>query len=302
MPSIARRVCSHDGALISYTAQRSADAPSSSNPPTVFVNGLSNDCFQLKACASERAKRVWTIEFDYRGHGESDDPKDLSTVTASSFAHDAWAVVDDFFDTLGHVATRTAVDVVAYSYGVRVAMEMIRLRPTRVRLVVAVLGSPERILDGLLGRRGALVVGRAAGAVGTQTVTRIIFFALRFAATFPYVTWSLLRVLGYLNSSYGAFKHFFVHLRRLHAETWTRVVMDAYDSGAMDLWRKKNRAWRIGCVCGDRDFAAPQRVMRSWEQDVDYYWMLKGVGHDGLCSHGDEILTLIRECFDRADE
>jgi hypothetical protein len=52
---------------------------------------------------------------------------------------------------------------------------------------------------------------------------------------------------------------------------------------------------------GDCDFAAPRRVVRSWERYCDFFVILPGVAHDGLRSHGDEIAALVRDIFERAD-
>ena len=290
-----------DGARIAYVARRARGGDASTAPVALFVNGLSNHCFQLSALASDRAARgAWALEYDFRGHGSSENPKIPSRTSAASFARDAWAVVDDFGSASGTRAGR--IDIVAYSFGVRVAMEMVRQRRDGVRLIVAVLGSPERILDGLLGRRGADAAVTCASAAGERATTALVRAALTLAATVPRCMWALARVLGFLGSSYRAFEPFFGHLRRLDAETWVRCVFDGHRTSAMDVWTDENRTWRVACIAGDRDFAAPLTVMRSWEKYVDFFWMLKGVAHDGLRSHGDSILALTREAFDRVDD
>lgn len=300
---IARAVrAPDDGARIAYVARRARGVEAAPSAPiALFVNGLSNHCFQLSALANDRAARgAWAIEYDFRGHGSSENPKIPSRTSAVSFARDAWAVVDDFASASGTRAGR--IDVVAYSFGVRVAMEMVRQRRDGVRLLVAVLGSPERILDGLLGRRLADVAVAAGDVLGARAMTVLVRAALTLAATAPRVIWALARVLGLLRSSYRAFEPFFAHLRRLDAETWVRCVLDGHKTSAMDMWTDENRNWRVACIAGDRDFAAPLTVMRSWEKYTDFFWMLKGVAHDGLRSHGASILALTREAFDRVDE
>jgi hypothetical protein len=167
---------------------------------------------------------------------------------------------------------------------------------------VSLLGTPERILDGLVGRRGAdVVVSIAKRVVGLKATSAVVGASLRFAATFPRFVWALSRVLGYLKSSYAAFAPFFAHLSRLDAECWVHCVVDGHENGAMDVLKDANRTWYCGMIEGDCDFAAPRRVVRSWERYCDFFVILPGVAHDGLRSHGDEIAALVRDVFERAE-
>jgi pimeloyl-ACP methyl ester carboxylesterase len=298
----ARRVRSpdDDGARVWYRGRCPRDA-SSTRGVTMFVNGLSNACFQLTPFADAAlARGRAVVEWDMRGHGESDDPSSYATVSARSFAKDAWAVIDDFVGSEAGAARD--VDVVAYSYGTQIALEMIRARPRRVRAFISLLGTPERILDGLLPATVAnATIFTATRVFGERASSFVVGAALKLAATAPMVIWALGRATGYLGSQYLAFRPFFKHLWRLDARTWFRCVVDGHERGSADVFADANRSWYAALIEGDRDFAAPQRVIRSWERYADFFILLPGVAHDGPTSHREEMTAILHDVYDRAD-
>ena len=290
-----------DGALVSYLGRCPDDGVDvSTRGVPVFVNGLSNACFQLTPFADAALTRGRAVlEWDMRGHGCSENPRSYDTVSARSFAKDAWAVVDDFVG----VSERRDVDVVAYSYGTQIALEMIRARPRRVRAFISLLGTPERILDGLLPAWLANATMRTATRVlGERASAAVVGAALKLAATAPMAIWALSRATGYLRSPYRAFVPFFEHLGRLDARTWFRCVVDGHERGSVDVFADANREWFVAVIEGDRDFAAPRRVVRSWERHADFFVILRGVGHDGPTSHREEMTALVRDVYGRVDE
>ncbi len=125
-------------------------------------------------------------------------------MSARSFARDAWAVVDDFVGVsarrdVDESSERRDVDVVAYSYGTQIALEMIRARPRRVRAFISLLGTPERILDGLLPAWLANATMRTATRVlGERASAAVVGAALKLAATAPMAIWALSRATGSL--------------------------------------------------------------------------------------------------------
>ncbi len=86
-----------------------------------------------------RYKAVW---MDYRGHQNSEAPKDLSTLTLESLAKD----LKMMFDELG---LQDAV-LLGHSMGVNVVLEFARLYPERVKGLVLSNGTPTRPLETLL--------------------------------------------------------------------------------------------------------------------------------------------------------
>ncbi len=89
------------------------------------------------------------IHWNYRGHGRSDPPRDLTSATVD-------ACVDDLFAVLDAAGEERAV-LAGHSMGVQIVLEAHRRAPERVAGLVLVCGAPGRVLDtfhdsALLGR------------------------------------------------------------------------------------------------------------------------------------------------------
>lgn len=299
---IPGRIAASDGTLLATLARVPTTKPATKRkrPLVLCINGLSNERFQLEPLAEEAAKRgARTLTYDFRGHGCSENPRNPREVSARAFAEDGWRCVDAFED-----ASECKIVIVAYSYGVQVGLEMCRMRKSRVECFIAVLGSPERILDGLMPSAMAdATIFTATRVLGLRLSSWLLGLSLRVGASFSYPCHLIGRATGYLKSSYEGFsKPFFKHLARLDAETWARCVVDGHRNGAMDVFetlRDDEGETFVVVIAGDKDFAAPQRVMRSWERYADEFVMLRGCAHDGLRSHTEEILAVARRAFDR---
>jgi len=295
---------SSDGALLSYNIR--VPRVRRARGVTVFINGLSNACFQLEPLADDAAARGRVvITYDMRGHGCSEDPKNYDTVNAAAFASDAWTVVDAARRSRPDLASEDerSVAVIGYSYGARVGLEMIRLRPECVTCFVSILGSPDRILSGLMPHAAARLATRATRLAGVRATTAMVGAMLRFASTMPMLSHVIGHLTGYLKSSYGDFaRPFFKALNRLDAETWVRCVWDATESGAKDvLATLRPRGVYVGIIAGDKDFAAPLREMRAWSEYASFYVMLPNVAHDGLRSNTQRVVELVREILVSAE-
>ena len=297
-----------DGALLSYNVRvPTTKTRGKARGLTLFVNGLSNACFQLEPLAEDACShgdRI-VVTYDMRGHGMSEDPKDYDSVTAASFARDAWTVVDAARRACPAAsAAGDDVTIVTYSFGTRVGVEMIRQRPQCVTSFVSILGSPNRVLSGLVPHAVARSIVAASRFLGIRASTGVVGASLRCASTFPYLSHIIGRSTGYLKSTYGDFaRPFFKSLNRLDAETWVRCVWDGHETGALDvLSALKSRGVYVGIIAGDKDFAAPLRDMRKWAEYADFYVMLPNCAHDGLRSHTQTIVSLVREIFAGAEK
>lgn len=298
---IPGRIAASDGTLLATLARVPTIEPATKRPLVLCINGLSNERFQLEPLAEEAAKRgARTLTYDFRGHGCSENPRKPREVSARAFAEDGWRCVDAFEEAAD---AGCKVVIVAYSYGVQVGLEMCRMRKSRVECFIAVLGSPERILDGLMPSAMAdATIFMATRVLGLALSSWLLGLSLRVGASFSYPCHLIGRATGYLKSSYEGFsKPFFKHLARLDAGTWARCVVDGHRNGAMDVFEtlRDDGETLVVVIAGDKDFAAPQRVMRSWERYADEFVMLRGCAHDGLRSHTEEILAVTRRAFDR---
>ena len=128
---IGGRVKSADGTWVAWELVRPVPrAGQPKSPLLVTVNGLSNDGFQWRGLMPTLRKDHAVLSWDYRGHGCSEDPRDVDAVTIASLAADMEAVM---LDVSGRsLASTLHVTVVAYSMGCQVALEWCRSNIQRV--------------------------------------------------------------------------------------------------------------------------------------------------------------------------
>lgn len=109
--------------------------------PLVFCYGLICSSlhwtYQIEAFKT-RYQAIW---FDYRGHQNSERPKDLSSLTLENIARDLGTVLDE-------VGVQEAV-VLGHSMGVNVALDFYRQQPERVHAMVLANGTAQRPLETL---------------------------------------------------------------------------------------------------------------------------------------------------------
>lgn len=94
--AVGGRVQASDGTWVAYALTRPVPRPG--NPKSsllVTVNGLSNDGFQWSGLVPTLKKEHAVLAWDYRGHGCSEDPRDVNAVSIESLAEDMQLVLDD---------------------------------------------------------------------------------------------------------------------------------------------------------------------------------------------------------------
>lgn len=127
-------VKSFDGTKLFYSVE-------GNGTPLVFCYGLvcSSLHWTYQIDHFQRTHRaVW---FDYRGHQNSEVPKDLSSLTLESIARDLRVVLDE----LG----LKEVVLLGHSMGVNVVLEFYRQNPDRVKSMVLANGTAKRPLETL---------------------------------------------------------------------------------------------------------------------------------------------------------
>ena len=138
-----------DGTWIAWELVRPVPLPGRPKVPLlVAVNGLSNDGFQWDGLAPTLRKDHAVLTWDYRGHGCSEDPRDLSSVSIASLADDMEAVMLDV--NARSLAKTKHVTVIAYSMGCQVALEWCRTHAQFIDGLALVLGTPQRSMDSVL--------------------------------------------------------------------------------------------------------------------------------------------------------
>lgn len=142
-PVVHGYVKSFDGTRLFYSVE-------GQGKPLIFCYGLVCSSLHWTYQIEHFRKNYQTIWFDYRGHQNSDVPRDMSSLTLDTFAKDLGAVMDE-------LKIPEAV-ILGHSMGVNVVLEYFHQQPKRVKAMVLANGTPQRPLETLF-RNNALQAG-----------------------------------------------------------------------------------------------------------------------------------------------
>jgi pimeloyl-ACP methyl ester carboxylesterase len=114
-------------------------------PAVLLTDGVGCAGFIWRELFPALAARRRVVHWNYRGHGRTERPRDLTRVTLDD-------CVDDLFTVMDAAGLDAAV-LAGHSMGVQVSLEAHRRQPRRVRALVLACGAPGRTLDSFHGRR-----------------------------------------------------------------------------------------------------------------------------------------------------
>jgi pimeloyl-ACP methyl ester carboxylesterase len=124
-----------DGTRLRYALHgRDDDAPT-----LVLCDGVGCDGFVWQRLIPTFEGHFRILHVHYRGHGRSDVPQDLGTLTIERFARDLCAVMDETGIAQGVL--------IGHSMGVQVTLEFYKLFPERVAALVPMCGSYQYLVD-----------------------------------------------------------------------------------------------------------------------------------------------------------
>lgn len=118
-----------DGVRLYYEIRGPKEAP-----PLLFCYGLVCSKLQWKYQMEYFEKKYRVIYMDYRGHGQSDKPEDISSVTIENLARDLAELHDEL--------ALPPLPVFGHSLGVNIILDLYRLHPEKVRGLVLANGTP----------------------------------------------------------------------------------------------------------------------------------------------------------------
>ena len=121
---------SSDGVRLFYSIEGPKNAP-----PLLFCYGLVCSKLQWKYQMEYFKETHRVIYMDYRGHGQSDTPKDSRTVTIENLARDLLQLLDEL--------SIKSIPVLGHSLGVNIILDLYRIAPTRVKSLVLANGTPK---------------------------------------------------------------------------------------------------------------------------------------------------------------
>lgn len=230
---IGGRVKAADGTWIAWELVRLVPRAGQPKAPLLItVNGLSNDGFQWSGLMPILRKDHAVLSWDYRGHGCSENPRDVDAVSIPALADDMEAVMLDV--SARSLASTLHITVVAYSMGCQVALEWCRANSQRVAGVALILGTPQYSLDSVLGK----TLGDAAAAL-MHSCPRSFQLLWDCASSVSFMTSPLghaaARLLGYIRVSWRDFAPFYHHMKRLHGGAYMRMIVSGQRHSAMDV-------------------------------------------------------------------
>lgn len=308
--TVGGRARSADGAWLAWTLTRPMRVLDVANanstgigekklPVTVLVNGLSNDAFQWEGLresltAPDRALVAW----DFRGHGASDDPIDLSTVTIAGVADDLEQVLCDI--SARGLADTEKVTLVAYSMGCQVALEWCRAHARYARGVALVLGTARRSMD------SACVVPILADALAFCMASFPKLFAslwnviFTFAHYFPFVAHAFARAFGIMRVTRSAFAPFYEHMRRVHGGAQNAMLVSGQKHAAMDvLALLDRREVPTLVVSGGKDVTVNRAAAKEMQQAAPRarYVHIPNACHAGMVGERDAVAAALADFF-----
>jgi pimeloyl-ACP methyl ester carboxylesterase len=108
--------------------------------PLLFCYGLVCSSLHWTYQIDHFRKNYQTIWFDYRGHNNSETPKDLRSLTVENLARDLGIILDE-------LGIKEPLPLLGHSMGVNTILEFYRQQPHRVQSLVLANGTPRRPLE-----------------------------------------------------------------------------------------------------------------------------------------------------------
>jgi len=110
--------------------------------PLVFCYGLVCSSLHWTYQIEHFRRSHQSVWFDYRGHNNSETPKDLTSLNLGAMARDLGLLLDEL--------KLDEVVLLGHSMGVNVVLELYRQQPHRVKAMVLANGTPRRPLETLM--------------------------------------------------------------------------------------------------------------------------------------------------------
>jgi pimeloyl-ACP methyl ester carboxylesterase len=271
MPSPTHHALASDGSRIAWTS-RGHGAPA-----VVLTDGIGCAGYIWRALAPELARVRRVLHWNYRGHGRSDPPRDLTDATIDACVDDLLAVLD--------AAGEERVVLVGHSMGVQIVLEAQRRAPARIAGLVLICGAPGRVLDtfhdtNLLGKvfplaRKLFDRFPSAGAAGFRAVVRSEV-AMEYALAFE-VNRALVRRED--------LKAYFDDLACVDARVFVRLLESAAAHDATPYLPEIRVPTLI--VAGERDGFTPMRLSVNMHEAIpgSELLVLPGGTHVGPVEH-----------------
>lgn len=280
MPSPLKHALAADGSRIAWSS-RGHGAPA-----VVLTDGIGCAGYVWRDLAPALARTRRVLHWNYRGHGQSDPPRDLADATVA-------ACVDDLFAMMDAAGEQRAV-LAGHSMGVQIVLEAHRRAPERVAGLALICGAPGRVLDTfhdsrLLGRvfplaRTFFERFPALAAAGFRAVVKSEV-AMQYALAFE-VNRALIRRED--------LQSYFDDLACVDARVFVRLLESAAAHDVSDHLRHVRVPTLV--VAGEKDAFTPMRLSVKMHEEIagSELLVLPGGTHVGPVEHPELVAEALR--------
>jgi pimeloyl-ACP methyl ester carboxylesterase len=225
----------------------------------VCANGVGVSTFFWDYVADRFVDDHHVVVWDYRGHGASATPRDMSGLTMATLAEDMARVMD---------ASRVEQAILlGHSMGCQVILEFYRLFPERVLALVPMLGAYGRPADTFLHPRVGRTLFRLAYEVGTTFNAPVNFVSQTLLHS--RLAWPFSRATGLVHSDLAKksdLDPYLEHLARIDAKVFMEMVRAAQEHNAEPLL--PDIRVPVLVVAGERDLFTPRQLSLEMAQRI----------------------------------
>lgn len=251
-----------DGARLYYRVwEPSASANNDSVKTVALCDGILCEGFvwkYLRPALLEAGYRV--VHWNYRGHGQSEAPRDLRTMTIAYMAQDLWRVLD---------ATETTHAIIGgHSMGVQVCLEAYRLRPDKTQALLLICGSYGKVTKTFHGT-DALALALPAMRAFTNQFPAVVRGLL--ARTPSGLAVSVARLLGEIDAIRTReedMQPYFEHMATMDPQVYLTLLDDAGKHSAEELLHEIVSPTLV--VAAGKDSFTPPRLARQMARTVQH--------------------------------
>ncbi|MCB9644751.1 MAG: alpha/beta hydrolase [Myxococcales bacterium] len=249
--------------------------------PLLFCNGLgvSADSFWPAICRPLSA-HVRTINWDYQGHGRSENPLPETQMSLR-------ICVDDLIQVMDHYGLEKAV-LVGHSMGVQIGLECLRYYPERVQGFIPMLGTFQRPFD-------TFMRFKYASDVFEKVSSWIFDHPDTTAEVWPklFQTWladPVARVAGIVNRRYfpsSEIEMYLGHLRKMSPLIFFELARSLQEHSADDMLESVEIPTLI--FAGEKDLFTPPEVSKEMHARIpsaELQWVQDG-SHAAMVEHPD---------------
>lgn len=276
----------HDNTKLFYKSEGSGH-------PIIACNGIGVSTFFWKEFQEHFSKTYQFIEWDYRGHGQSETPVQQSAVSIEDLAFDLDCLVT-------HLNLDKAV-IIGHSMGVQVILEYYKNHPNKVSALVPILGSYEKPLDTFMNSQFSRLifdlVNSKLTSIQKEKAESIFRYILRSPFTIPFAKIS--KIIDSLYCPENRMLEYMLHLSTLDLFLFSTMSVYMADHSAKNILKNIKAPTMI--VAGEYDLFTP--VYLSVEMNTlipnSELLLIKNGSHVAFIEQPFLVLNSLQAFFDR---